>query len=424
MKNLTITIILLLFIQSSWAKDINFKVVNKTEQKILKLEYWFGSQSESMNPGLIYKSKGSIDKLGVKNLILDFHKRRRNTLLIKAYLNGGGYLKDSYTVDKGEITPTLDLINIMQKVPADEFTKVKSKFTELKLDSKNLKISTQTGINSLIGSVIVYDEDGNEIHKIDPKILKTKISQTSLPNLKQTITGIFSSETTASASVNLPIVTLSSAFSTGDVANFTWEIENVGQYNWSSENGLSLAQMFLALPQDTKDVLVQLYKDRPKITMRFIDKAFVIGRLKITTKKSRKVNSKIELNASNFVTGKGNYDFIDDLTRDFTVSGVITEVKGYEATHLLRSLYLKEEARVSRVLAKEEKQRLKNEYNSLLELYPQYLKQTNNINTMKIAIRNLSSDKNNELRFVKKALKEENINLSHTSDFEIVRQQQ
>ena len=423
MKKLILFAFLTLFVQSAlMAKNIKFKVTNKTEQKILKLEYWLGSQTQSLSPNLIYNSKGSLDKDTHQNLTLDFHKRKRNTLLIKAYLIGGGYISQSYTIDKGEENPSLDLINIMQKVPTDEFTKVKSKFTELKLDSGYLKNSVQNGINSLIGSLIVYDANGLEIQKIDPKVLKTKISQTSLPNLKQTIIGTFSSQTSASAGVNLPVVTLSSAFSTGDVANFTWEIENVGQYNWSSENGLSLAQMFLALPQETKDVLVQLYKDNPKVTMKFIDKAFVIGRLEITTKKSRRISSDIELNASSFVTGKGNYMFIDDLTNTFSVSDVITEVEGYNATHYLKSLYLQEEAKKNNSLAIEEKQLLTENYESLVTLYPKFFKETNDINAMKKAIKLLSTDKNSELLFIDTALVKENIKLENIGNLEIIQQ--
>ena len=394
------------------AKTINFKVTNNSGQKILQLEYWLGSQTESLSPNLIYKTKGSLDTLKSKDLILDFHKRKRNTLLIKAYLIGGGYISQSYTIDKGEENPSLEIINIMRKVPTNEFERIKNKFTELRLDSSYVKASVVNGINSLIGSLVIYDSQGAELQKIDPKVLKSKISQTNLPNLKQKITGTFSSETTAKAGVNLPIVTLSSAFSTGDVANFTWEIENVGEYNWSSESGSSLAEMFLDLPQETKDVLVDLYESNKEINMRFIDKAFVIGRLEITTKKSKKINSEIELNASNFVTGNGNYKFVDDLTNSFVVNDIITQIKGYDVTHFLKTLYSKEKAKKPKeTLAQDDIRVLLRYYEDLSELNPNEFQKTSNVNQIRRAILNLSEEEQKKLLLAEKQLIPENIDI-------------
>jgi hypothetical protein len=343
MKKIITTLILsILFVTNAFSKSINFSLTNKTEQMITKLEYWLGSSNESNAAGLSYNSKGSLKIDGVIKIPLDFHKRKRNTFLIKAYLKGGGYVTQKYTISKGEKEPSLELYNISEKIPTDEFKKVISKFTELKLDKGYVKISKENGLNSLVGSVIIYDKNGKVISKIDPKILKTKVSSTSLPDLKQKISGTFSSKTAASGDVNLPFVSISSAFENGDVAKFVWEIEDVGQYNWSSENGQDLAELFLGLPDARKKSLVQLYEDNPNLEMKFIDKAFVIGRLEVITHKSKKIASNLELNGANYVTGKGNYLFIDEMKDEFTLKDVITEIDGYNATNILKTLYVQE----------------------------------------------------------------------------------
>ncbi|NEN25746.1 hypothetical protein G3O08_19840 [Cryomorpha ignava] len=411
-KIILLTAIAFITQSNIYAKDISFTFTNKTEQMITTLEYWLGSATESNSPNLSYSSKGSLAIDGSIEIPMNFHKTKRNTVMVRAYLKGGGYISQKYTINKGQKTPSLALLNITEKVSTDEFNKVKSKFTELKLDKGYLKTSKENGIDALIGSIIIYDVSDKVIYKIDPKILKTKVSSTSLPDLKQTIEGIFSSETAISGSVNLPFVNISSSFSTGDVAKFIWEIEDVGQYTWSSENGKSLAELFLALPQETKDDLVQLYTDNPKAQMKFIDEAFMIGRLEVTTKKSRKISSTTELNAANYVTGKGNYLFIDDLTDTFVVRDVITEVDGYNATNMLKTLYLKEKAKLQNSMVAQDEDRIKEEYKFLLKLYPQYLEKTDNVEIMKKAIRDLSKDKEAQLLFINKTLDKEKIKLN------------
>lgn len=413
MKKIILITALALFSQTfTFAKNIDFTLVNKTEQMITQLEYWLGSATESNSPSLVYNSKGSLSKDGSINVPLRFHKRKRNTVLVKAYLKGGGFIRQKYTITRGETSPTLTLLNISEKVPTDEFKKIKEKLTELKLDKDNLKGGKEVGINALIGSIIIYDSHDKVIHKIDPKVLKTKVSSTPLPDLKQRIEGLFSSETAISGNIKLPFIDISSAFSSGDVVKFIWEIEDVGQYTWSSENGKSLAQLFLALPQETKDVLVQLYNDNPNAKMKFIDQAFMIGRLEISTKKSKKINSNIELNASSFVTGKGNYSFIDELSDEFVVKDIITEIDGYNATILLKTLYLSEQSKIKSSLLSLDNNRIKEDYKSLFALYPDYLKETDDIEKMKKAIRTLSANENAQLYLFSKSLDKENIKLS------------
>lgn len=393
------------------AKSISFSVTNKTEQMITKLEYWIGSSNESNSAGLNYSSKGSLAKDGKIDIPLDFHKKKRNTVLFRAYLKGGGYVSQRYTISKGEMNPKLDLFNIAEKIPTDEYKKVITKFTELKLDQGYVKVSEENGLNSLIGSIVIYDKNGKVISKIDPKVLNTRLSSTSLPDLKQKISGTFSSETSASGDVSLPFVSVSSAFESGDVAKFVWEIEDVGQFNWSSEQGKDLAELFFSLPDSRKLALVQLYKDNPDAKMEFIDQAFVIGRLEVITHKSKRISTDLELNGANYVTAKGNYLFIDDLKDEFVLKNVITEVKGYNATNLLKTLYAQELAKTTASNTSSENEKLKEEYKFLLGLYPEILVETDNISVMKKALKDLSENKDNQLLYIKETLNSEIINL-------------
>ncbi|WP_115460571.1 hypothetical protein [Winogradskyella aurantiaca] len=379
------------------AKQIDFTIKNRTEQIITTLEYWLGSATESLSPGLNFSSKGSLNIDGSKTIPINFHKKKRNTIIVRAYLKGGGFVRQKYTVSKGELTPSIDLMNIAERVPTDEFEKVKRKFTELKLDNGYVKSSELNGLNSVIGSIVIYNQEGKIISKIDPNVLGTKLSGTSLPDLKQTISGLFSSETAFDADVNLPFVSVSSAFGSGDVAKFVYEIEDVGQFTWSSENGTDLAELFFALPDQRKEALVQLYSDHPNAKMEFIDKAFVIGRLEIITQKTRKLDVSAEVNGSTFVTVNGNYNFIDDLKDEFVLNDVITEATGYDATNLLKTLYVQEMTKRANLQRQDEINQLREQYASLREQYPELLEETNNVNKMKKAIMDLSDNEEDKL---------------------------
>jgi hypothetical protein len=227
--------------------------------------------------------------------------------------------------------------------------------------------------------------------------------------LTRKISGTFSSETSVNGNLTLPFVAVSSAFESGDVAKFTWEIEDVGEYNWSSEDGKDLAELFTKLPPETKKTLIDLYEKYPEAKMKFIDKAFVIGRLEVTTLKSKKVNSNTEINGSGFVTASGNYNFVDDLKDNFTLKDVITQIDGYDATILLSSLYLDYKTQNLAALTTADNERVKSEYNHLRGLYPLILQETTDVNIMKKAMADLGRDTKLQLSFVKQSLKSEQI---------------
>ena len=173
MKTIISTLLFFLFLTGSvYSKKVNFTLTNKTGQMISNLEYWLGSANESNSAGLNYNSKASVAANGTISIPMKFHKKKRNTVLIKAYLKGGGYVKQKYTISIGQDDPKMELFNNCEKIPTDEYKKVIAKFTELKLDKGYVKISQENGLNSLIGSIIIYDENEKVISKIDPKILK------------------------------------------------------------------------------------------------------------------------------------------------------------------------------------------------------------------------------------------------------------
>lgn len=412
-NNIFFTVLLALLIPNSiFGKIIPFTIENKTNQMIVKLDYWLGDANQANAAGLNFSSKGAIDKNGKKVIPLDFHKKKRNTLLVKAFLKGGGYVSQKYTINKGEEAPNLSLFNVAEPIPTDEMKKVMERFSKLNLDDGNLKLNLENGINSLIGSIIVYDEGGKIISRIGPKTLKTKVSSIPIPELKQKISGLFSSNTAISGNVSLPIVSTSTSFETGDVAKFVWEIEDVGQYKWSTENNKSLAQLFLAIPQENKDELVLIYEQNPNVTMKFIDEAFVIGRLEVTTYKSKKISSNIELNGANYVTAKGNYMFIDDFKDEMFLKDVVTEVKGYDATNLLKTLYAQEKAKKEATLSNADNSKIITEYNFLRTLYPDFLIETDDVHVMKKALKDLDKNQEEQILFINKTLEKEKINLN------------
>lgn len=392
------------------AAKVPVKIKNETNQLIVQVDYWFGSSTESNGANLNFASKGTLAKSSELAFPVDYKKNKRDTLIIRAYLAGGGFITQKYTISEGEIEPTIMLYNVATPVKNSEFQDVMNKFSILKIQDGN-QASTENALNALIGALYVYADSTTIVYKVLPNVLKTQASKTTKPALNRKITGIFSNETAIQGSLSLPFVSASSSFDSGDIAKFTWEIEDVGEYNWFSEEGNDLAVLFSKLPQETKDALLNVYKKYPNATMKFIDKAFVIGRMEVITSKTRKITNNVELNGANYVTASGNYMFIDDLEDKFVIKDVITQVDGYDATVFLTSLNLKTIAEDARNIASNESEdQIKNDYNTLKSIYPEKIEETENIDEMKKTIVKASkvTDFNS---FVKRGIKKQRIGL-------------
>lgn len=388
------TILLLFYFTTVYAQN-NIKITNNTNQIITNLEYWIGSENESLSPNLIFKGRGTVDTTktnssNIHKIPEKFKRKKKNTIIVKATLAGGGYLKQKYSIAQKEIEAPINLINIAKPVPNDDYNKVIEDFRKLKLD-KSLKIDQNTGLDAVIGAMYIYDSTEKILlYKITPKDLKSKVTKITNVNNTDKVSGIFSSKTTGTGGVNLPFVSLNTAFEHGDVAKFQWEIEDVGEYIWSSSNGKDLATLFNELSDDTKKVLIKLYSDNKGAKLKFIDRAFVIGRIEVSTERTQVVNVNTEINASSFVTAKGNYVFNDLLEEHHVESNIITEIDGYYATSLLSNLYLLDQSQKKTIITKEEEERIKSEYEYLMKLYPDMLAETADVNIMRKAIKELN----------------------------------
>jgi len=414
MKSILITITLLLFcITNLKAKDIQVKISNKTNQLITQLDYWLGSATESNGANLAFSSKGTLQKDVDINILINYNSKKRNTILIRGYLTGGGYVSQKYTISDGETQPIITLYNLAVPVKTKEFKDVMDKFSVLKITSGENQSNKENALDALIGAIFVYSDStyNNVIYKLLPGVLKTRAKKVDIPTLSRKISGVFSSETSINGKLSLPFVSASTSFETGDIAKFTWEIEDVGEYNWFSDEGTDLAVLFTKLSPETKKALIDLYDKYPNAKMKFIDKAFVIGRLQVTTSKTKKINRSVELNGSNYVTASGNYMFIDDLQDAFVLKNVITQIDGYDATIFLSSLYLDYKTQNAAANTAADNERIKSEYQYLRSLYPELLVETSDINIMKKALADVSKDPNARLSFTKRTLKGETINV-------------
>lgn len=411
MKRLTTTILMLFLLADLFAKDILIKISNKTNQLITTIDYWFGSSTEANGASLNYLSKGTLQKDLDITFPVNFHKTKRNTILVRGYLIGGGYVSQKYSISEGESSATITLYNLAAPVRTQEFTDVMNKFSVLKLANGEYQPSEQNALDALIGGIYIYSDSSTIIYKLGPTVLKTRSKKIDIPTLSRKISGVFSSETSVSGKLALPFVSASTSFETGDVAKFTWEIEDVGEYNWFSEDGKDLSTLFSSLSDETKKMLIALYEKYPSAKMKFIDKAFVIGRLEVLTSKSKRIATSIELNGSNYVTASGNYAFVDDLQDKFVLKNVITQIDGYDATILLSSLYLEHKTKKLAALTNAENERIKSEYEFLRKQYPDLLAETADVNIMKKALSDLAKDPNAKLTFTNNALKSQQISV-------------
>jgi hypothetical protein len=403
MKKQIVLLILLLTTAVSAFCQNSIIIDNSTGQRITKLEYWLGPESQVQNPGLIFKSKGAVEK-DKKDFKIDesFHKTKRNAILIRATLSGGGYITSQYNISKQETSVKIQIFNPCEEVPKDNYQSVINKFKEFNFDKDYLKLNHQNALLTILGALYLYDSTGTKIlYIVTPKELKSNLSEICLQNNLDYAQGTFSSETAVSGNLNLPFVSINSAFSNGDVAKFLWSIENVGECVWSPSNNDDLATLFSNLSQKTKDALLRTYIDNPGSKLKFINKVFLIGRIEIETEKAKQINTNAELTGSSFVTAKGNYTFVDALRTKNVINTVVTKFDGYFVIGLLSNEYLLVQAQAKNKLTEKESQRVKEEFNYLLTLYPDLLTPTTDVELMKKQIIELNK-KNGEISYLRK----------------------
>lgn len=377
---------------------------NHTGQRINPLQYWIGPESQSANPNIQFKERPALDS-GQQNYIIPtkFHKKKMNSILIRSFLAGGGYIKAKYSVENGEVEAKIPLYNPAGRVPNDNFKTIVDKFKEFNFDKEYLKITSGNGLNSTIGGIIVVDQsEKNILYNITPKELKSELPTICKHSNIDYAIGTFSSSTALSGNVSLPFVSVNTAFSSGDLATFKWTIENVGECRWAPIGDKDLATLFSELSDKTKNALIQIYKDNPDAKMKFINNAFVIGRIEIETTSSKSVDQSAELTGSSFVTAKGNFNLIDEFRTKNVINDIITKVDGYYVTGLLANLYLLNLSENNKKLSDVENTRLKNEFNYLLNLYPNELNPTEDPELMKKQIVDLNKKKNGEISYLNK----------------------
>lgn len=341
-------------------------VDNATGQVVIALEYWLGRDKEAYNPGLVFKSKGPIERDNHAFVIGEsFHKKKRNTILLKATLAGGGFVRILYNIGAGETAVKIKLLHPGLSVPAEDFQNVLAKFRQFRFDRDFLKISSANALQSLLGALYLMDEKEEKIlYIVTPTELKSALKTPCAVATMDKAEGVFSSSTAISGGLSLPFVDIGSSFDSGDVCKFTWKVENAGECVWAPPEDADLATLFSRLSEETKRVLLQSYIARPQVRLKFINRIFVIGRIELETVKSRKVSNTTELNAGCFVTAQGNYSLLDDYRTSSKIEGVVTKADGYFVNGLLRNLYLLSMAR-KRVLTRAEKERLRREYGEL-----------------------------------------------------------
>lgn len=397
MKKSTSLLALLLLLAVTVVGQNTITIDNSTGQRVTKIEYWLGPETQAQNPGLVYKAKAAIEKDNhTFNIDESFHKKKRNTILVRATLAGGGYITSQYNISNQEVSAKdkpvkIQLFNPSTDVPIDNFKSVIDKFKEFNFDKEYLKLTNQNALLSTLGALHLLDSSEKKIlYIVTPKELKSQLTEICKHNNTDYAQGTFSSSTAVSGNLNLPFVSVNSAFSNGDVSKFTWTIENAGECVWAPANENGLATLFSELSENTRAALLQSYKGHPDAKLKFINKVFVIGRIEIETEKSKQIEFKAELTGSSFVTAKGNYSFLDALKTRNVINDVVTKADGYYITGLLANQYLLSIANTKRVLTELENKRVKEEFTYLLSLYPDLLSQTEDVELMKKQIVDLN----------------------------------
>lgn len=383
--------ILLFSVYNGFAQD-TILINNKTEQVITQLDYWLGSETEANNPGLVYKSKGTIDS-GDHNFRFteDFHKKKRNKIIVKAYLKGGGFTSVPYSISKKQSLAPIIIRNPASEVPKDDFQRVLDKFGEFNFDDEYIKLTSKNALLSTLGAIYIYDsEEKTLLYVITPKELGSEMTEICKHDNEDIARGTFSSSTAISGDISLPFVSINSAFSSGDVCKFVWKIDNTGECVWSPSNNKELATLFSELSKDTKDALIQIYEKHPNAKLKFINKVFLIGRIEVETEKSKRVNNNTDLTGSSFVTAKGNYTFEDAFSTRKVINDVVTKADGYYATGLLANLYVLTVAQAKKIATQEQNERVQKEFSYLLKKYPNLLTETDDVSIMKKQIVDLN----------------------------------
>jgi len=314
---------------------VNVTLLNKTDQTI--------QLKQGLVPGqeAIPKKYQTLDQIDSgKSYSYKAKLAKDQTLSFYGVLKQGGRTETKEYYIDGDITDSSSVI-VPFTTPDDEksaqnIEKAFNNFTEKRPLTFDINMDKDDAIKTVFGSLRMYDKDSNLVYVIPPQSLKSYNPDVNTNGQNRTIDEIITHNTEGKLKGSIPsIIDFNTLLGTSDVAKFHSTV-NAGPVEWKPPGGKDLYPLFRELDSLDLGYLARAYDQDSTLRLYFIDWGYLVQSMELKSSRFKKLDASTEVGNTVFVTANGNYQESDETSDDFTITNLITTVKGSDQTRILK----------------------------------------------------------------------------------------
>jgi hypothetical protein len=300
MKNKILTLILIIPFFSFG--QVKLKFDNKTDKQItIKVKY-----GESTSPIEAFTEVFS-QTISANTTTPEFIKikkiKKYNKFIIMGSIDGLGRFKFfESTLVKRNQKFTIPLKTTVIVVPSDN-TSSQSIISQLNFNppanSKKV-MSAEIAYNAYFGGLSLR-KDSVEIDRIEPFVLKSKVSPIQYGSINKTIEVFFSGDFISNNKGEVPgIASVSINTSRNELYKLKYNLNDIGTIVWSNTNGKSVTTLFSELGKIDKVALINRYLNDSTLTLYQYDHMYLFESLTLQVDKYKKTSTIIDANVPIF----------------------------------------------------------------------------------------------------------------------------
>ena len=330
--------------------------------------------------------------------------RKGHKFVIMGNIDGLGNFKFfESTLIKRNQEFTVPLKTSVTSVP-DDNSSYQSLISQLNFnppkDSKKI-MSADIAYNTFFGGLSLR-KDSVEIDRIEPTVIKSKVSPIQYGSINKTIEVFFSGDFITQNNGEVPgIASASINASNNELYKLKYNLNDIGTVVWSTANGKSITKLFSEMDKIDREALIKRYLNDSTLTLHQYDHMYLFETLTLQVEKYKRTSTTIDANVPIFFTNNTAFKKEDSETFLTTANNTVLNVwSEKDVTNLMVQAakeYLEE---------KEKLIRLAQTNNDAQKIAESVFEKENKITPVEnISKKNILKNVNNEIKRMNKILK-------------------
>lgn len=255
--------------------------------------------------------------------------RKGHKFVIMGNIDGLGNFKFfESTLIKRNQEFTVPLKTSVTSVP-DDNSSYQSLISQLNFnppkDSKKI-MSADIAYNTYFGGLSLR-KDSIEIDRIEPTVVKSKVSPIQYGSINKTIEVFFSGDFITQNNGEVPgIASASINASNNELYKLKYNLNDIGTVVWSTANGKSITKLFSEMDKIDREALIKRYLNDSTLTLHQYDHMYLFETLTLQVEKYKRTSTTIDANVPIFFTNNTAFKKEDSETFLTTANNTVLNV--------------------------------------------------------------------------------------------------